>query len=391
MQNESTDEKQTSEGGQMGDNTGATGDDVSLGDIKIMLQKLIKGQDCMVEQQKDNMQMIQSLNSKVATNAKNICELNSQKTEEIVELKCEVQELKKRLDSLENPMFDPERTLIFANLKPKEDMSDKQILQEIFSKMGVACQIRNNKRMTSYGTKPGLLKCELTSVEEKVTVLRNKQQLKDIIPGLWVRSSKSHIERLLEQNTKIMLSIMSDKDDVNDYRLAANGKLVMIQQEEENILEPQSTAIDYTVGITEQWPSLPSSSTPTGQVPKYTRGKNLRGRGSIHQTESHPNANNQQQGAPNRGGRGRGRRGVRVRGGWTRGGRGRGHTHQQSNTADATQPQHIDLSDVGQQRARPPSLETPPRLGPPQPNPASMMTTSTLSSSGPPQQTPTYP
>lgn len=63
------------------------------------------------------------------------------------------------------------------------------------------------EHVRAQGTKPGLVRVGLQSVEEKVAVLRRKAKLKDHdrFQRMFVSSAKSHAERLLDLNFRTLL------------------------------------------------------------------------------------------------------------------------------------------------------------------------------------------
>ncbi len=81
------------------------------------------------------------------------------------------------------------------------------------------------KRLVSRNGNSGIVKIELASLEDKIRVLRVKQNLKmkTDFKDVCFRSSKSHIERLQELNSKVMLQELPNG---HRYRLTANGRLV---------------------------------------------------------------------------------------------------------------------------------------------------------------------
>ena len=82
-------------------------------------------------------------------------------------------------------------------------------------------------RKTRYGTvkKPGLVKMQMRSVEDKVAVLREKRNLKNSreFSHVFLRSSKPHAERMMESNMKVLLEMIPG---ANDYIMTGNGRLV---------------------------------------------------------------------------------------------------------------------------------------------------------------------
>lgn len=81
------------------------------------------------------------------------------------------------------------------------------------------------ERTRARGSKPGLVKVELQSIQVKVDVLRRKAKLRDSdrFQRVYVSSAKSHAERLLDYNFRTLLrEIPAGKD----FYLAGNGRLM---------------------------------------------------------------------------------------------------------------------------------------------------------------------
>ena len=81
--------------------------------------------------------------------------------------------------------------------------------------------------------RPGVIKLELCSKEDKIEVLRNKNKLgnSDKFQKVFIRSSQSHTERLIELNFKTLLQEIPNG---GQYRVTGNGRLVNKQNNEEN-------------------------------------------------------------------------------------------------------------------------------------------------------------
>ena len=79
-------------------------------------------------------------------------------------------------------------------------------------------------RLRSYNEKPGLVKIRLSSVEDKVAALRRKRNLHQAGYGsVFIRSSQSHTDRLIQQNIHTMLRELPNGDN---YMVTGNGRLV---------------------------------------------------------------------------------------------------------------------------------------------------------------------
>lgn len=124
--------------------------------------------------------------------------------------------------------FDPEVSLIVSGLQFEEGenlmMKIKRLLTE-----GLQCDpvptIVAVERMLPKGRGPGVVKVEMESTQDKVAVLRLKRELKDneTYDNVYVRSAKSHTERLAELNFRALLGAIPAG---NNFFIAANGRVV---------------------------------------------------------------------------------------------------------------------------------------------------------------------
>ena len=80
--------------------------------------------------------------------------------------------------------------------------------------------------------KPAVIKCQLGSVAEKITVLRNKLKIKDHdeTKRVFIAKMKSHEERLIELNFK---SILRELPNGNNYRMTGSGRLIDRREDEQ--------------------------------------------------------------------------------------------------------------------------------------------------------------
>ena len=107
--------------------------------------------------------------------------------------------------STSNPLNDPERTIIVSNLKQNQDEdileTATDLVRCLSDSASVVAALRLKSRLNG---KPGLVKISFQSTEEKIEVLRRKRDLRevDVYKSVFLRSSKSHAERLIELNAK---------------------------------------------------------------------------------------------------------------------------------------------------------------------------------------------
>ena len=135
----------------------------------------------------------------------------------------QVDDLTNRVDKLDRKPFDPERTICITDLPPNRDAPDDVHLGNIFEAVGLGCEIVNTRRMRAYGKRPGLLKCELGSEQDKINVLQCKMAIREQVPGVWIRSSKTYAERVLDDNFSTILSLLPDG---YKFKTASDGRII---------------------------------------------------------------------------------------------------------------------------------------------------------------------
>ena len=185
-----------------------------------------------------------------------------------------------RMDRLDRIPFDPQRTICITGLKLKPDRAEDIQLSDIFESVGAGCVIVNTRRMRSYDGKPGMIKCELQSVEDKINILQCKMAIKEQIPSIWIRSSKSHADRVLEDNFATILSLLPEG---HKFKTASDGRIILKSQYVEWEAEEQdqgttgpSAGSRSTRGVAEN-ESITSASTavngasPSMQLPSQAR------------------------------------------------------------------------------------------------------------------------
>ena len=151
-------------------------------------------------------------------------------------LDMEVSRLQARLESLEMKLtgatpapttrFDPEVSLIIYGLQQEDDEDILVKTNKMFTE-GMSSDIvaKDAERMKSRGGAPGVVKVECTSRQEKISILRMKQKLRDhpVYEKVYVKSAKSHAERLIEINFK---TILKEMPHGKNYFITGNGRLV---------------------------------------------------------------------------------------------------------------------------------------------------------------------
>ena len=123
-----------------------------------------------------------------------------------------------------------ELTIIVSNLKEANNEDPFRAARELTDALGEeisryvkvtdACRFSERRR-----GKPRLMKIAFETIQQKVKVLRAKMTLRGhpLYDRVYLRSSKSHTERLLELNAK---TILSELPNGGQYRVAANGPIL---------------------------------------------------------------------------------------------------------------------------------------------------------------------
>ena len=149
-------------------------------------------------------------------------------SEEIEDLKNEQQEIGDRLEELLNSdtPFDPEVILVAINT-PYYSGEDPTLLAKHLLK-AVDCSdktVVNVLRTPQRNNRAGILKIQLQTKQDKIDVLRRKVKLKDSVEfrNVYIRSSKSNSERLMETNIR---TILNEIPNGGNYRIAGNGCVV---------------------------------------------------------------------------------------------------------------------------------------------------------------------
>ncbi len=141
-----------------------------------------------------------------------------------------VDSIDKRLVELEScciTEFPVSTTCVVSGLR-EEPSENIQLKCEKLIKEGLGLQhtvpVRCH-RMKSYTDRPGLVKIQCKTKDEKEAILGAKSQLskESSYKRVYIRSSQTHEERLLRQNTQAILNMMPDG---NKMRFTRTGRLI---------------------------------------------------------------------------------------------------------------------------------------------------------------------
>lgn len=129
-------------------------------------------------------------------------------------------------DHVNNPLDDPNLTLIATNLKFDNDEDILQIARDLISNLDESANVLAATRLRSrVQGKPGLVKIAVSSLNEKKSILHGKRKLREVdaYKSVFIRSSKSHTERLIELNARTLLNEIPNG---NHFRITSNGRIV---------------------------------------------------------------------------------------------------------------------------------------------------------------------
>ena len=123
--------------------------------------------------------------------------------------------------------FNYEETVVISNLPHKEHENLDHVINNMI-RHGLklsSVDVVKTKRLPTKNSKPGLVKLQLKSLEDKKKVLQAKQHLKQSsdFSRVYIRTSKPYAERVAEMNLKTLLSSLPNG---KDFYLSGNGRLM---------------------------------------------------------------------------------------------------------------------------------------------------------------------
>ncbi|CAG2204170.1 unnamed protein product [Mytilus edulis] len=130
-----------------------------------------------------------------------------------------------------NPLDNNEITITASGIPVTEDENLIQKAESLISALGD--EVTQNVRVTGAvrlptrsTNRPGIVKISFRNTHEKVQVLRNKMKLKDnaVYNKVYIKSSKSRIERLIEMNAHAVLRNLPNAQ-ARSLRVDANGRI----------------------------------------------------------------------------------------------------------------------------------------------------------------------
>ena len=191
-------------------------------------------------------EIIASVDSKISALRDELTLDIHRETNRIDQLLTTVQSIQARVDDLEtrtgngtvsrdrevrNPLDDIDLTIVASGL-PFIDGEDliqtaRTLIAELGEEVSQNVHITAATRLPSrLRDKPGLVKISFRNVDEKIRVLRNKMGLKnsESYRSVYIKSSKSRIERLIENNARAYIRNLPQGQG-KSLRVDANGRI----------------------------------------------------------------------------------------------------------------------------------------------------------------------
>ncbi len=113
-----------------------------------------------------------------------------------------------RLTSLLCIPFHPDRSIVIYGLKTDEGEDDETAVTKLFTDLELDVELENVERTAPRGKNQlGVVKVELSCLEDKISVLRAKRKCEDLDRDakVTIRTCESHIERVARINNKFLL------------------------------------------------------------------------------------------------------------------------------------------------------------------------------------------
>ena len=159
---------------------------------------------------------------------------------EISRVLTQMNDLEKKIQVIEKKQevqneFNEEETIVINSLPHKINENLKQEVTNLFRDGLQLTDIHvvNTKRMKNRDNKPGLVKVQLQDLHTKKRVLNAKTKLKTsaLYNKVHIRSSRSHADRLAEQNMRTLLKSMPNG---KNFYFTSNGRLIQNNAPEDN-------------------------------------------------------------------------------------------------------------------------------------------------------------
>ena len=177
--------------------------------------------------QEDLLLEIAGLRTKIESVEKEMKTEHLKHTQHIDDLNTRVVNLEHNIKKPIRDPFNPDVTLIATGVRFTEG-EDLLAKTQRLVHIGLASpdtRVIRAIRTPWRNNRPGIVKMELDSVVEKIKLLRKKTTLSEVpeFSKVYLRSCKSHEERLIEQNIREVINMLPHSQE---YRFTGSGRLI---------------------------------------------------------------------------------------------------------------------------------------------------------------------
>ena len=201
--------------------------ELDINDVMTMLLEIRNKQDGFHKQLDDlKAEMLTTMDVKIKKATEKI-------EQDVTNLKSQVENIQLAHGENSEPVDDVNRTVIVINLSEVDPLPLSERITDMLTQLecpeNTVVQV---KRLEGRYGKPGLVKVAFDTRQSKIEVLRAKSKLKDVqhYKKVWMRSSKTPVERVMEQNFKKMLDLVSEG---KSYRVTGSGRIEEKQDNQE--------------------------------------------------------------------------------------------------------------------------------------------------------------
>ena len=194
----------------------------AMAELRSMLIEVKNGQNRLCE----------NLDKKLTTLTNTVDNLRSDIFMELSRLNDKIKMVEERLEAVESAQptqteYSTDTTVVVINFReqPGESIAD-QCQKMLNEGLGLR-QIKPVRctRLLSRDSKPGLVKIQCATKQDKINILKNKGHLQSstAYKRVYVRSAQTHEERMMRLN---MQTLLKDLPHGDRYRFTGNGRLV---------------------------------------------------------------------------------------------------------------------------------------------------------------------
>ena len=230
----------------------------------------------------------------------------------ITQIECSVESLSTQVEHQNNPLKDTDRCVIASGIQYQIDENIEAKVGRLIAELGphlpINVEVIATERLKARSSEHiPLVRIAFGDVQQKISVLKAKQNLakSQEFRKVRLRSSKTHVERILEMNFKTIMEEFPDID--NKFRIANNGKLIpkegkQVQRLQNNTrpTSPLNTGFSNTAaGYETDFPPLQHSNLPRELDNQMNSHTNFQKQSVIPPRHSTPNVRPQKTDIPN--------------------------------------------------------------------------------------------